>query len=108
MTDVTPYAGRTVFVTGASGIVGSWLVRGLLAAGAAVVALVRDEDPRSEFVRSGDGPDGGRRRSLRGFHADGSGERFHFGYGSAERDLRVRVGLGRDLHIQQGWAGYGE
>ena len=54
MTDVAAYAGRTVFVTGASGIVGSWLVRGLLAAGADVVALVRDEDPRSEFVRSGD------------------------------------------------------
>lgn len=54
MTDVTAYAGRTVFVTGASGIVGSWLVRGLLEAGADVVALVRDEDPRSEFVRSGD------------------------------------------------------
>jgi len=29
-------------------------VRGLLAAGADVVALVRDEDPRSEFIRSGD------------------------------------------------------
>jgi CDP-glucose 4,6-dehydratase len=54
MTEVTPYAGRTVFVTGASGIVGSWLVRSLLSSGADVVALVRDEDPRSEFVRSGD------------------------------------------------------
>jgi len=52
--DVTAYAGRTVFVTGASGIVGSWLVRALLSAGATVVALVRDEDPQSEFVRSGD------------------------------------------------------
>jgi CDP-glucose 4,6-dehydratase len=54
MTDLARYAGRTVFVTGASGIVGSWLVRALLSADAAVVALVRDEDPRSEFVRSGD------------------------------------------------------
>jgi CDP-glucose 4,6-dehydratase len=54
MTDVAAYAGRTAFVTGASGIVGSWLVRGLLAAGATVVTLVRDEDPRSEFFRSGD------------------------------------------------------
>lgn len=54
MTDLAAYASRTVFVTGASGIVGSWLVRSLLAAGAAIVALVRDEDPRSEFVRSGD------------------------------------------------------
>lgn len=48
------YAGRTVLVTGASGIVGSWLVRRLLDAGATVVALVRDDDPHSEFVRSGD------------------------------------------------------
>ena len=54
MTDAARYAGRTVFVTGASGIVGSWLVRSLLSAGADLVALVRDEDPRSEFVRSGD------------------------------------------------------
>jgi CDP-glucose 4,6-dehydratase len=54
MTDLARYAGQTVFVTGASGIVGSWLVRALLSAGATVVALVRDEDPRSEFVRSGD------------------------------------------------------
>jgi CDP-glucose 4,6-dehydratase len=54
MTDLLAYDGRTVFVTGASGIVGSWLVRSLLAGGAAVVALVRDEDPRSELVRSGD------------------------------------------------------
>jgi len=54
MTDLSAYGGRTVFVTGASGIVGSWLVRSLLSGGAAVVALVRDEDPRSEFVRSGD------------------------------------------------------
>jgi CDP-glucose 4,6-dehydratase len=54
MTDLGAYHGRTVFLTGASGIVGSWLVRSLLSADAAVVALVRDEDPRSEFVRSGD------------------------------------------------------
>lgn len=54
MTDARAYADRPVFVTGASGIVGSWLVRRLLAAGASVIALVRDEDPRSEFTRSGD------------------------------------------------------
>jgi CDP-glucose 4,6-dehydratase len=54
MTDAGAYAGRTVFVTGASGIVGSWLVRSLLSSGASVVALLRDEDPGSELARSGD------------------------------------------------------
>jgi CDP-glucose 4,6-dehydratase len=54
MTDAGAYAGRTVFVTGASGIVGSWLVRSLLSSGASVVALLRDEDPRCELARSGD------------------------------------------------------
>jgi CDP-glucose 4,6-dehydratase len=54
MTDATAYTGRTVFVTGASGIVGSWLVRELIAGGASVVALLRDDDPRSELIRSGD------------------------------------------------------
>jgi CDP-glucose 4,6-dehydratase len=54
MTDASAYTQRSVFVTGASGIVGSWLVRRLLSEGASVVALLRDEDPRSEFMRSGD------------------------------------------------------
>jgi CDP-glucose 4,6-dehydratase len=54
MTDASAYAGRTVFVTGASGMVGSWLVRSLLSGGASVVALLRDQDPRSELTRSGD------------------------------------------------------
>ncbi len=45
---------RRVFVTGATGLVGSWLVKDLLAEGARVVALVRDPDPQSEFYRSGD------------------------------------------------------
>ena len=43
-----------VFVTGASGIVGSWLVKRLLAEGAYVVTLIRDWDPQSELIRSGD------------------------------------------------------
>jgi CDP-glucose 4,6-dehydratase len=45
---------RRVFVTGATGIVGSWLVRELLAHGAHVAVLVRDADPQSELLRSGD------------------------------------------------------
>ncbi len=41
---------RPVFVTGASGLVGSWLIRRLLAAGADVVCLVRDWVPQSELI----------------------------------------------------------
>lgn len=50
----TFWVNRRVLVTGATGIVGSWLVKDLLAAGAYVVALVRNPDPQSEFYRSGD------------------------------------------------------
>lgn len=45
---------RHILVTGATGLVGSWLCRRLLAEGAQVIALVRDWDPQSEFIRSGD------------------------------------------------------
>jgi CDP-glucose 4,6-dehydratase len=45
---------RRVFVTGATGLVGSWLIKELLAQGASVVALVRDADPQSELLRSND------------------------------------------------------
>ena len=44
---------RPVFVTGASGLLGSWLVRRLLNANADVVCLVRDWVPQSELVRGG-------------------------------------------------------
>ena len=44
---------RPVFVTGATGLLGSWLVRHLLDAEAEVVALVRDWVPRSELASSG-------------------------------------------------------
>lgn len=44
---------KTVLVTGATGIVGSWTCRRLLEEGAEVVVLVRDWDPRSELVRAG-------------------------------------------------------
>ena len=45
---------RRVFVTGATGMVGAWLVRELLGQGAHVAVLVRDADPQSELLRSGD------------------------------------------------------
>lgn len=44
---------RRVFVTGATGLLGGWLVRRLLDDGADVVCLVRDWVPRSELVRVG-------------------------------------------------------
>jgi len=44
---------RSVFVTGATGLVGGWLVKRLLAAEASVVCLVRDWVPQSELVRTG-------------------------------------------------------
>ena len=43
---------RPTLVTGATGLLGGWLVRRLLAAGADVVCLVRDWVPQSEFVRA--------------------------------------------------------
>ena len=44
---------RRVFVTGCTGLVGSWTVRALLERGAHVVGLVRDHVPGSELLRSG-------------------------------------------------------
>jgi CDP-glucose 4,6-dehydratase len=43
---------RPVLVTGATGLVGGWLTRRLIAAGADVVCLVRDWVPRRELMRS--------------------------------------------------------
>jgi CDP-glucose 4,6-dehydratase len=43
---------RSVFVTGATGLLGSWLVSRLLEADARVVCLVRDWIPRSERVHN--------------------------------------------------------
>jgi CDP-glucose 4,6-dehydratase len=42
---------RPTFVTGATGLVGGWLLRRLIDAGADVVCLVRDWVPQSEFAR---------------------------------------------------------
>lgn len=44
---------RPVFVTGGTGLVGSWLVNRLIEAGADVVCLVRDWTPQSEMIRAG-------------------------------------------------------
>jgi CDP-glucose 4,6-dehydratase len=44
---------RPVLVTGATGLVGGWLVKRLIAAGADVVCLVRDWVPQCELVRDG-------------------------------------------------------
>jgi CDP-glucose 4,6-dehydratase len=45
---------RPVYVTGATGLIGGWLVRALLAEKADVVCLVRDDNPHCELVRSGE------------------------------------------------------
>lgn len=44
---------RPTLVTGATGLVGGWLVKALLAEGADVVCLVRDWVPQCELVRRG-------------------------------------------------------
>ena len=48
------WKGRRVLVTGATGLVGSWLVKRLLTLEADVHGLVLDADPDSELIRSGD------------------------------------------------------
>ena len=48
------WRGRNVLVTGATGIVGPWLVKDLLRYSANVVVLVRDMNPQSELHQSGD------------------------------------------------------
>ena len=44
---------RPVFVTGATGLLGSWLVQRLIKSRADVVCLVRDWIPQSEMIRTG-------------------------------------------------------
>jgi CDP-glucose 4,6-dehydratase len=44
---------RSVLVTGATGLLGSWLVEHLLARGARVTCLIRDQVPQSRLVTSG-------------------------------------------------------
>jgi CDP-glucose 4,6-dehydratase len=47
------WQGRKILVTGATGMVGSWLTKELVEQDASVVALVRDSDPQSALYRSG-------------------------------------------------------
>jgi len=47
------WQGRNVFVTGATGLIGSWLVEELLRAGASVTTLVRDWNPRARPIAEG-------------------------------------------------------
>jgi CDP-glucose 4,6-dehydratase len=49
----TFYKDRSVFVTGATGLLGSWLTKQLVKLGANVVILVRDWQPESELLRNG-------------------------------------------------------
>jgi len=51
---MSSWKGRRVLVTGATGLVGSWLVKKLLSEQASVFGLVLDADPQSELIRSGD------------------------------------------------------
>ncbi len=46
---------RPTFVTGASGLVGGWLVQRLKVAGADIVCLLRDWVPQSQFLSTGTG-----------------------------------------------------
>ena len=52
--DTRWWSDRRVLVTGATGIIGSWLVKELLRREAKVVALVQEVDLRSEMYRGGD------------------------------------------------------
>src|SRR5438045_2674323 len=47
------WRGRSVFVTGCTGLLGSWLTDALVRLGADVVGLVRDSIPRTNFLRLG-------------------------------------------------------
>lgn len=47
------WQGRRVLVTGATGLLGSWLTEELTAQNAEVVALIRDQVPRSRFYLAG-------------------------------------------------------
>jgi len=50
--EMTFWSGKSVLVTGATGLVGSWLVQELLLQGVNVSCLVWDADPTSELISS--------------------------------------------------------
>lgn len=52
MTGGRPWQDKPVLVTGASGLLGSWLTRRLVERGANVVCLLRDWVPQSEFIKT--------------------------------------------------------
>lgn len=52
MTAISFWKDKRVFITGATGLVGSWLTKELVNAEAHVVILQRDNDPHSELIRS--------------------------------------------------------
>lgn len=47
------WCGKAVFVTGATGLMGGWLVKRLIGEGAEVIALVRDGCPKTMFATEG-------------------------------------------------------
>ena len=53
MTAEQPWHYRRVLVTGATGLLGSWLTAWLVEQNAEVVALIRDTVPRANFRRLG-------------------------------------------------------
>lgn len=54
MVSMSSWNGRSVLVTGATGMVGSWLVKRLINEKARITVLVQDYNPQSELIRSGD------------------------------------------------------
>lgn len=53
MTNSSFWLDRPTFVTGGTGLVGSWLVQKLVDVGADVTCLIRDWVPQSELIRTG-------------------------------------------------------
>lgn len=49
----TYWQDRSVFITGCTGLLGSWLTQSLIDRGATVVGLIRDNTPNSLFFQSG-------------------------------------------------------